>query len=193
MAEAAFHRVLDYPCRIVYGITDLSASYPYGGTQMGFVDEVEVAIDAQVYPITAIERPQSPVLDVVVASESWSASCIVRDADEDALGVVVPNSAFGATSSRLSITNPGSFLPGTGLLAARAKVVAFIPETVAAGNQDTHDVLVLYRALPYLAENVRLRMRLGRERPIPIRFWGVPDDDGRTAFLGRLADAAEDL
>ncbi len=71
---------------------------------------------------------------------------------------------------------PGSLFPALGPL-------VFTPT-----NQAEHPALILYRAVVCLEASAQLRLGSYRYLSVPILAVGTPDDQGRVAAMGRLAD-----
>lgn len=187
MSSPAYQRVLDYPGRLAYGCTDLTAAWPHGGTGLGACHPTVLTMLAQSHPIRGEELAGAGVVDVVTCGEEWSLATVLRDGDNDALAKCLLNAAAGGTTRHALYQSPGTNRAGYSL-SSRVTVVVFTPETVIGGYEDAHDMVVFYAALPYVPERLELPLQLRKERGIPIVFWGAPGTSGRVLQMGRRRD-----
>ena len=187
MSAPAFQRVLEYPCRLAFGCTDLTAAWPHGGTGLGFTDLVVVTLSAPVHVIQAQELPGASAIDAVACGEGWSMTFVLRDADPDAYTRFFLNTSTGTVSQRPKVVSPSTNRAGYSL-SSRATVLVVTPETVVNGFEDQHDLVVFYRALPHVQATADLEHRLGRERGIPLAVVGIPNASGKAVEMGRLRD-----
>lgn len=187
MGAPAFQRVLEYPGRLSFGCTNFTTDWPHGGTGMGFCDEVVLTILQPVHLVRAEELAGAAAIDGVVTAEEWFLTCVLRDADSDAIEKVFLNTAVGTVTQHRGIATPGTNRAGYAL-SARATVICFTPESVIQGAEDQHDMAVLYRALPSLQATAALEHRLGKERRIPLAFWSTPNAASLTGAIKRRRD-----
>lgn len=94
-------------------------------------------------------------------------------ADEGPLSSLATLSATTTDRTHLA---PGSMFP------------ALEPLVFTPTNQLEHPALILYRAVVCLEASARLRLSSYRYLSVPFLVVGTPDDQGRVAAMGRLAD-----
>lgn len=125
------------------------------------------------------------VSDSVYAGEGpCTLSAIVRYPDTDAIQAAAPKSLVGSAVHWLFRPGgtSGNTRAGT-LLSSKAGVLLFTPHASAL-----HPAIKLYNALPQIAEDAELRMSLGEEYGLGLRFVGSPDSNGKVYDSGLLAD-----
>jgi len=177
---------MDVPGRLAYGCTDLTASWPHGGTGMGFVDKTWVEIDSPVYPLVAMEYGGEGVDEIALGGRALI-RCVLRDDDTDALGVAPLNSAAGVPSGYQVISGLGANVAGT-FHSSRAVVVVFTPQSVIDGDDGAHDLVVFFHASPRFDEAQRIAHHAQEERQYALAFRALRDSSGRNWKIGRRAD-----
>ena len=179
---------MDVPGRLAYGCDDLTAAWPHGttATGLGFVDKVFIDWDAPVYPVTAMEYGGEVVQEIALGHRILM-SCILRDDDKDALALASLNSSTGSPSGFTIVEGLGSNRAGY-FYTARETVVVFTPQSVIDGEDDQHDMVVFYNALPRLAESQRIAHHANTERQYALAFRAVRDSSDRDVQIGRRSD-----
>jgi hypothetical protein len=181
MATQAARRVLRVPGRLVSTPTNLSAAYPYGGTELGGTNGLTVRCFAGVFPLTAWELGGVPI-EYLHRGSAWGVAGFLRGADDDAMSAIFPNSANGAVTQHTLVTEPGSVAAGHRLSPFGLKLL-FVPRDIARAP-----AWLLYRAIPMLEDQAELDFATQKEFGIPALFMGIPDTSGRDIQIGRLED-----
>lgn len=177
---------LEVPGRLAAGCTSLSTAFPHGGTALGFVGEIVAVVDAPVR-IVRYEEHGHEFAEVVSAGEAWAIMGTLRSWDDAALALYALNSAAGTTTQRRVVTAPGSNRAGY-LFSGRSTPLVFTPETVIAGHDAQHPLVVFHKAIPLPRAQARLELRLGRQFGLPIAFAALRDANSHAASVGFRQD-----
>lgn len=186
MGAPRLEAAMDVPGRLAYGCTDLTTAWPHGGTGLGFVDKAFLDFDHRVYPITA-EEYGGEIVDEVAMGVNILIRAVLRDDDPDAVSQVALNSSAGATTGYRVWEWPGTNRAGY-FYSARGTVVVFTPQSVIDGDDDQHDVIIFYNALPRLQDSLSIAHHAREERQYPLAFRAVRDGSDRLVKVGRRAD-----
>ena len=179
MTTPVLRIALEVPGRLVWGTTDLTGTFPFGGTELGFVGNIVVQPREPIQNIT--DPTTGRVLDSVSAGESVLLSCRIRDADDTAIEETFLNTVEGPVTQRRRIDIGGS--NGAGFLySTRADTLTFVPDAVVNGNDDIHRMVHFYRAVPRQQDSFETLLRMGSKAEMPIEFQALPD-----LVTGRLA------
>jgi hypothetical protein len=164
--------------RLAYGCTDLSTSWPHGGTGFGLVGQVFVFPQRQWKALDA-EETSAPV-EVLWLGGPVVVSFTLEGWDEDAAPKIFPNT--GTTNSRTVVEWPGSDVAAGAPITALSNVV-FTPWDTTNGKG-----FVLYSAVPVVDVNAELAFSAGRFLEVPAVLVGLPNGSGNVGKLGRFAD-----
>jgi len=177
---------MEVPGRLAYGCTSLAAAWPFGGTEIGLLADSVLAWDV---PVSYLEYEEygSETVEVVTEGEAWSLACVLRSWDSDALSLFAPNSSVGAVTGKRVVSTPGTNRAGY-LWSARGTALVFAPESVVAGHDDQHPLVVFHKALPHPARSAKLELRLGRKWGLPLVVVPVRSAAGRMADVGFRGD-----
>jgi hypothetical protein len=186
VGSATIQNAMDVPGRLAFGCTDLTAAWPHGGTGLGFMGTVFVDLDSPVYPVRAMEYG-GEIVDEIAQGGNVMIRAVLRDDDPHAIEQAALNSAEGTVTQMRGIEHPGSNAAGY-FYSTRGTVVVFTPESVIDGNDDQHDMVVFFNALPRLQEAASIAMHARAERQYPIAFRGIRDSSGRIYQIKRRAD-----
>lgn len=109
---------------------------------------------------------------------------IVRYPDSDMISTVAPKSLTGSAIHWLFRPGgtTGNTRAGTSLY-SRAGTLLFTPK--ASLN---HPAIKFYNAVAQIAEDAELRMSMGEEYGLSVRFVGLPDSNGKVYDSGLLSD-----
>jgi len=185
MATADIHTVLQVPGRLVINPTNLSAAYPYGGTELGAVHQIAARRVAATYDIAAMEYGGA-IVEAVQGGENWAVGAYLRQFDNDAIAAVFPNTSTGTTTKRVGVKhwmNAGSPVRPGSLLSARSVKLLFVPYDV-----DRHRAVYLYRALPRVEEVWEMALAVDSRVEVPVLFVGIPDSNGKVAVVDYLRE-----
>lgn len=178
MTAPVLRIALEIPGRLLWGTTDLSAAYPFGGTELGFVGRITYRPQEPIQEIT--DPTTGRVLDAVSTGDSAILSCRIRDADDTASEATFLNTSSGAVTQRRRIDIGGA--NGAGYLySARESTLTFVPEAVVDGNDDIHRLVHFYRAIPRQQDSFETLLRLGAKAEMPIEFRALPNASGQLA------------
>lgn len=174
MAAPSPRNILKIPGKLVAGPTNLSAAYPFGGTELGVVRDLVMNFGVSVdfpmaeefkTPIAAILKEENPVF-----------ACVLRSWDDAMLSRVFHNtrtSDYGEVGVLGRVGSAATKRAGTNL-ATRAISLLFSPHAV-----DQHRAILMYQAVPMPAETAELQLSIGREFGLALMFRCLPDQLGR--------------
>jgi hypothetical protein len=170
------------PGRLAVGPTNLATAWPHGGTGLGTVADVYFEpghriewVNAEDFgePVEGVLAEQNAVLGVIL--REWN--------DDDAVSNVFYNSAAGGSSGARLVTEPGSHTVGEKLTGKALKVL-FTPR-----DQTNDPGVLIYKAVPVLAETVQIQFGAIRETGLVVVFKAIRDDtSGNTYQIGRIED-----
>jgi len=175
--------ILKIPGRICVNPTNLAGTYPFGGTALGTVRDVEFIPNVKTRPVVAEEWGGVPC-EVVYAGEAAVLSIVFRTWDVDAIAALFLDTFSGATTAR-RVARGRATTDGVragALLSSKAAVVYYAPEA------DQHPGVLLYRAAPMLEPSQRVSFALTKETGIVAVWAALPDASGRTFAMGLRKD-----
>jgi hypothetical protein len=183
MSAPKSYNVVWNPGFLVMNPTNLSAAYPYGGTELGVLKACVFRPGAQ----TRL-HPAEEWGGVVVEATNYGYqpvfAAVLRSWDKDMLAKAFPNTAEGAVSQERVIRhtpNSGN-RPGYRLSNVGFKLL-WAPEDTVQGRG-----LILYNALPAVEEAAEMAHSMEDEFGIGVVFYGSPDATGRVFEQGKLSD-----
>lgn len=181
MAAGNAARTIKNAGRLVVGPTDLTAAYPYGGTEVGRTKLVVIQSFGEQYRIEG--EALGRATDILEADKRWTFSCFLRGWDDDAVDLLMSDGdAVGGVSSHQVWNAPGSTTPGASAL-TRAKILIYVPDDLL------HNPAVLvFSAVPQWTPGAELALQRGAEFGIPLSAECFEDTNGNTLSIGRLAD-----
>lgn len=191
MANDDPRRILRVPGRLAINPTDLALAWPHGGTGLGAVKGVMLKRFGGLWPARAEAFGGAPV-EFLEAGESWAVASTVRTNQDDAIRRIFPGTSTGTVTQRRVVAAPGSVHPGD-WASGRSVVLVFTPEgathakSATAPDQDAPFVLV-YRAIPAIADDVEVPLELGKDWGIDVVFHGIRDTSGRVMAFGPRSD-----
>lgn len=170
------------PGRLVSGPTDLSAAYPYGGTELGNCRDMVWRPIQNSAEIIA-EEWGGVATENVFLGETCILMALLSSWDADALAIVFPGGSTGG-SGRALIQSTVSGSTGAGnLLSSRAVKLLFVPDAVSV-----NPAILVYAAAPMVDSAAAMRLRRNVETGIACAWRGLPDSLGRTFAAGALED-----
>jgi len=167
--------------KLVVGPTNLSAAFPYGGTQVGRSKLVVVQSFGEPYRIEG--EGIGRATDVLEPEKRHMFSCILRGWDDDAVDLLLNDGdTVGGTSGHAVYSVPGSATPGRSAL-SRAIMILYVPDDLV------HVPAVLvYAGIPYLSPGAEMAFQSRAELGVPLVAECFRDGNGNTLSIGRLAD-----
>jgi len=163
-------KILVQPGRLIWGATDLTAAYPYGGTELGLTrDGVRLTIQQATRDIVA-EETGVAIQETIYLGSNVRIEASLYQWDDDALQRVFHNTDTGGTVSEKVIEIPGdAYNPGS-KLSAKAGVLVFSP-TDTTNNK----VILLRKAIPMSPASIGIDFSVGKDSILPVVFVGLPD------------------
>jgi hypothetical protein len=171
-------KILRVTGKLVINPTDLGAAFPYGGTEIGTFIRFEYDPGQDVELIYGEDRGQS--VDGIFFQRDFIVAFECREWNNDALSFFYHGTT--APSGNRVVNFPGGF-PSGSLLATRAVKLLFVADRLT-----THPSLLVYLAMPLVAQNRRIRKSIFNEQRLPVLLTGLPDGSGRVAQEGFLSD-----
>lgn len=186
MGAPLLRRSMRIPGKLVKDPTDLTAAYPYGGTELGLVGKEEIRYRAKHHALTAEEWGEQ-VYEVISAGTSLVFGCDLRGFDQDAIATVFPDTAAGSkvvndTRERIVRFRASTARAGT-LLGSLSFALLFVPEDVK-----TKPGWLFYDAIPVLAEDAIQSLDPEHEAAMNVWFYARPDASDRTAENALIKD-----
>ena len=185
MAAPDVRNALRVNGRLCWGPTDLSGTYPFGGTALGGVLGTALKIRSTSYVIRAEELGGRPV-DAIALGEEYTLAVVLAGWDLDAVTTLALDSATGATTGRAVLQGrPGVDAKRAGALVSDRKgILYFSPDA------DQHPGVLFRNALPMPREDGSIGFNLAEELGTPMLFLAVPDEDGESVYVGLREDLA---
>lgn len=180
MTLSATPTLIRAPGRLVISPTDLTAAFPYGGTELGSVRQVTWTRFSVDFAIIA-EEFGMPV-EYNQAGEAWGISAFMRGQDDDFVSTLFPNASAGTVSQHQGYTWPGTNKAGSWRSADGVKLL------FAPFNTTDVNAIILYRGIPLQEDAARMALDWGDEFGVPVVFMGILDTGGNGGQWRRLKD-----
>lgn len=181
MASADVRKVLRVPGRLCAAPTDLSTAFPHGGTALGIVRDLAFRPNLKQRRVTA-EEFGGEIVETIIGGESCVLACVLRGMDNDAVTKAFLNTSAGSSSGDRTIQYPGSSRAGT-LGSSRSFKLLFSPR-----DTTNHHGLILYNAIPLVAESAELQLAIGQEMGIAVVFVAYRTSTPNLYQIAKLAD-----
>lgn len=175
MSTPRAHDILRVPGRLVKNPTDLAAAYPYGGTELGVVRDIEWSPGIHSEKLHAEEFGLA--VGALITHQEGVLAAVLRSWDGDFLSTIFHNiqaDEFGeigvlgrVSGSGINRTGYDEFDKGFKLL--------FAPFA-----ENHHRFLLLHNAVPLVEDTFKLRLTLADEFGLPVMFYAGADAQGRT-------------
>lgn len=182
MSAASTSSIIRCPGSLIWGPTDLGAAAPFGGTYIGQVRGIRFTAHPKFREIW--DEATASIIDAIYAGEGpCELRAIARYPDDDFITTVAPKSISSGSAGIAFTFRPGGTTGNTRAGTAwstRAGKLLFAPKAVNA-----HPMILLYNAMPFLDEDMELRMSLKEEWGLGVRFVGTPDTNGKVYIHGR--------
>jgi hypothetical protein len=176
MATADVRTVLRIPSKLCANPTDLTGTFPYGGTALGLTARAAFRPKALYSPITA-EEHGGLVVDGLYCGEQAMLTCFLRGWDSDAIATCFPNTSIGGVTGRRYIRyEPG--VSGQNRAGYRLSNLAIKLFLSPEAGQYAPGVLI-YSAVPQWDEGAEIALRDTQEATLPIVFLCLPSTAGR--------------
>lgn len=186
MAAPITRRSWRIPGKLVKDPTDLTAAYPYGGTELGLVGREELRFRATHAPLTAEEWGEQ-VYEVIHGGTSLVFACELRGFDQDLVATVFPDTADGSkiiTDTREKIIRFRATTSQAGSkLGDSSFALLFVPD-----DTKTKPGVLLYDAVPVIAEEAVIGLDPEREVTISVLFYARPDGTDRVGEIAPVKD-----
>lgn len=181
MATANSLNIRNVAARVVKDPTDLSAAFPYGGTELGLTMKNRFAPNI-VTRETTREEWGGAAASAHYMSERGLLAMTLRDFDPDMVAAVFPNTASvnGHRVVRGSFASSVN-LPGYDLAGLAAKIL------LAPLDPDAFEGVLLFNAVPVIDEDFSAEYGIGNEVGIGLSWLAMPDSTGRTWEMGKIA------
>jgi len=155
--------------------------YPFGGKEVGKVNQVRFARTSS--PIPIFHEGSGEVGDVLEGPNRYAFSCFLRGWDDDAITALFSGQvSVGADTGHAVALFPSLLNPGNSALARGVKIL-YVPDDVLHVP-----ALFVYNAVSSLQEGADLMWSRTTELGVPMSFECTRDAYGRVAAIGRLGD-----
>lgn len=184
MAALDLARVFRVPGNLVLGPTTLGAtpSYPYGGTALGYVDEVELDWGLRYVPVVAEEWGETT--EELRVGEFPVIALTLKQWDAAVISSVFPS--VTTTGSPSGIKDGMQRING----GARPGIVTAMSPLLFAPADPNHPGVIFYRPIPRLAESAKLALSLRDDAVFPLVFVATRDSNDKVYQLDRLEHLA---
>lgn len=181
MATANSLNVRNVAARVVKDPTDLSAAFPYGGTELGLTMRNRFSPNI-VTRETTREEWGGASASAHYLSERGLLAMVVRDMDPDMVAAIFPNTASvnGHTVIRGGFATSQN-LPGYDLSGLSGKIL------LAPLDPAAHEGVLLFNGLPVIDEDFSAEYGINSEVGIGLAWLALPDSTGRTWEWGKIA------
>jgi len=191
MAADDVRRILRIPGRLSFGCSDLTTVWPHGGTGLGATKAVQYTLGPASYPVTMEAAGGEPV-EYIEPGVVIALGCTLRTFHDDAVDLLFRNTTAGTQTQRQVIAEPGTVRAGH-WMSGRGVLLVFTPEGATQAQSATSpDVdapfLVLFKAIPMMAEQAAHVLERGTEFGMPVMFRGIRDANARVWAQGPRAD-----
>ena len=180
MAAGDAARVIRAPGRIVIGPTNLSTTYPYGGTEVGKSNLCAVL------PIGTPFRVECEGLgeasDILEPNNHYVFACFLRGWDNDAVQQLLAGGYNAGATTQHAFFDVPQNVPGASSI-GRAVILLYVPDDLV----HTPAVLI-YRGIPDWSEGSELSFQRGSDLGIPLAVDCLRDANANMLRIGRLAD-----
>ena len=186
MAAGSVTRILRIPGRLVINPTSLAVAYPYGGTEVGYVNRVAVQNLGAGFQVKS-ELLGEPT-DILESGNRYLAACFLRGFDDDAVELLFSDHhSTGSVSGHANLSVPGNNKPGASAL-DRAKRILYVPD----GLLDA-PALLIHRGVPGWPETGEVAFQRGEEFGFPLTIDCVRTTNGNILDIAPFADLTLDL
>lgn len=176
MATPSPTQALKVRGRLCWDPTDLTGTYPFGGTALGLVRGTALRVRTAHHVIRAEEFGGAPV-EALYTADEYTFVAILSSWDADAATNLLLDAAAGSTTSRPVVKQRPTVddkRAGT-LVSTQAGILYFSPDA------DQHPGVLMRRALPMPEESGTWQLSLAHEFGVPMVFLATPPDDGNPA------------
>lgn len=179
---------------------DLTAAYPYGGTEMGLCRSAAFVWGIKYAPIQC-EEFGGIATEFMYLSETAVLSAVLREYDDDMIKTVFHSSNEGMNgttgkkvtvsgkpvvraglSSKVATSGIGNTYPGQ-IVSALHKSILFVPD-----DTENHEFLLMYNAMPMVQEASDMKMTAAEWAEVGVVFHAIPDSTGKLYEFGRITD-----
>jgi len=178
-------RALRVNGRLCWNPTDLTGTYPFGGTALGSVRKSQLRVRTTHHAIRAEEFAGISV-DAVYAGEEYVFGAILSAWDTDTLTGQSLDAEVGATTGRAKVRSRVSTegVRAGELVSNQSGILYFSPDAEA------HPGVIFHKALPMREPSAEWAFRMGEEFGIPFIWLAVPNDDGLVADIALRQDGS---
>lgn len=184
MSAPSTSSIIRVPGVLIWNPTDLGQSEPYGGTYIGQVRGIRFAANPKYRTIW--DETTGSVIESIYGGEGpCELHAIARYPDSDFITTVAPKSISSGSAGVAFTFRPGGTTGNTRAgtaMGTRAGKLLFAPKAVNA-----HPMVLLYNAMPFIEEDMELRLSLKEEWGLGVRFVGTADSNGKVYIHGRRA------
>lgn len=182
MSAGDVARTLRAPGRLVVNPTDLTLSYPYGGTEIGKTRLVVLRNVGSMLRV-ACEGLGGEPSDILEGPAHYVFACFLRGWDDDAVRFFfADNYVQGSATGHAVLREPGLRKSGSSAL-GRALRLLYVPDDDVGAPG-----LIAYRAVPDWSDGAELAFQRRDELGIPIVAELVRGTTGKILEVGRIAD-----
>lgn len=170
--------------KLVKDPTDLTAAYPYGGTELGLVGQIAIRPNNTSLPLTA-EEWGDQVWDVLDGGTAFLLACTLRGVDGDAYSSVFLDTATGSPSGDKVIRFRADNGRAGTLRSTLAMTLLFVPDSPLR-----HRAVIVRDAIPVVTADSEIAMNIDEEWVLKVVFHGRPDSSNRVAEIAYIKDLA---
>lgn len=173
--------IIKGPVRMILTPTNLSATYPYGGTEMGLSRAHDFRWGMRGHTERAEEWGGAPTKRIYTGD--WAVlAAVLRSTDPDAIAAVFPSYVAGASGAATVVPDVN------GSARAGKEVTGVLLLLTPKDSPTSQNSLLIYNALPQLDAAAALQLSRRTEGGVGVAFEAAPDSSGRLYGWGLLSD-----
>lgn len=173
-------RIFQLPGRWVESPTDLSAAYPYGGTELGYMGQAALIVNQTYEPVRCDEHGNE-VQGLVRQPSTGTLSVVLRQWDKDLYDRVFPASTVSQDNDGLEFRVRGAY--------ENAALLTTGNDLLFAPDDPQSPAFLAYNPVICIDQTATLNMRLDAEVNLGLVFWLLRPSAGTEPWqMARLQD-----
>lgn len=165
--------------KLVANPTSLAGAYPYGGTELGAVRDMEFRVGVFSVPVRGSEF--GVTIDRLRTGEFGVFAAFMRGWDIGMISTIFPNVTNSGSGFKFD-ADDATYRAGM-WESSRAISLLFVPQ-----NPTVQRAIYLRTALPMPSESAAMQLSPDNEVGLPVMFESIPSDNGLSHHVALLAN-----